>query len=418
MKTKELEDLAEAVRTENHRLYALQEQRNGNAALFQKPPEQFLELNTEGIDWERVASTMSSRNGGRAARECEIKWMGECHPSTNHAQWSQPEINKCRELVDTYRLKHGPGVTVDWVWVASELKTNRTPLDCMRHGTVRKTHVWTPESDNALLEAVRIYGQNNWLLVARVVSPDSTAQQCQNRYQRTLDPTLKRGPWSPAEDAKLQLAVSAYGNSWVDVATMMDGRSNEQCRDRWNERLDPKINKEAWTEEEDKLLMDTVGELGEGKWKAVSEKMGNGRKDSACRSRYETLKKSKAKATGGVDEGCSPQLPDGLGGDQGEVSEATRPTPRKRAPAKGKGRQSATPFPEEDPTRVSERPPQKRPRGRPPKVAQTRDEAPTTPEDGGPNTGRLQRPMPRRRGRPPKALPAVGGPELTNEQNI
>lgn len=62
---------------------------------------------------------------------------------------------------------------------------------------------------------------------------------------------------------------------------MMEGRSNEQCRDRWNDRLDPKINRDEWTEEEDKLLMDTVKELGVGKWKAVSEKMGNGRKDSA-----------------------------------------------------------------------------------------------------------------------------------------
>ena len=67
----------------------------------------------------------------------------------------------------------------------------------------------------------------------------------------------------------------------MDVAAIMDGRSNEQCRDRWNERLDPTINREAWTEEEDKLLMDTISELGEGKWKAVSERMGNGRKDSA-----------------------------------------------------------------------------------------------------------------------------------------
>ena len=62
---------------------------------------------------------------------------------------------------------------------------------------------------------------------------------------------------------------------------MMEGRSNEQCRDRWNERLDPKINRGAWTEEEDKSLTDAVKELGEGKWKAVSEMMGNGRKDSA-----------------------------------------------------------------------------------------------------------------------------------------
>ena len=119
------------------------------------------------------------------------------------------------------------------------------------------------------------------MTVVRVVSPDATAQQCQNRYQRSLDPALKRGPWSPAEGAKLRLAVSAYGNSWVDVASMMEGRSNEQCRDRWNEKLDPKINREAWTEEEDRLLTDAVKGLGEGKWKAVSDRMGNGRKDSA-----------------------------------------------------------------------------------------------------------------------------------------
>jgi len=68
---------------------------------------------------------MTSRNrahGGRTPKECEIKWLGDHHPSINHAQWSQPEISKCRDLVDAYRAEHGHGVTVDWVWVANELK--------------------------------------------------------------------------------------------------------------------------------------------------------------------------------------------------------------------------------------------------------------------------------------------------------
>lgn len=80
VRAKELEDLAEAVRTENHRLYALREQRkyeapfihpqrstshlrssiSGNAALVQRPPEEFLQLNGEGIDWERVASAVGA----------------------------------------------------------------------------------------------------------------------------------------------------------------------------------------------------------------------------------------------------------------------------------------------------------------------------------------------------------------------
>jgi Myb-like DNA-binding domain len=98
---------------------------------------------------------------------------------------------------------------------------------------------------------------------------------------RTLDPELRRGPWSPEEDAKLRLAVEAYGNSWLDVALTIEGRNNEQCRDRWNEKLDPKINRDAWTEEEDERLLEAVSEIGEGRWKAVSETVGNGRKDSA-----------------------------------------------------------------------------------------------------------------------------------------
>lgn len=61
-------------------------------------------------------------HGGRTAKECEIKWLGDRHPTINHAQWSQPEISKCRDLVDAYRAEHGSGMTVDWLWVANELK--------------------------------------------------------------------------------------------------------------------------------------------------------------------------------------------------------------------------------------------------------------------------------------------------------
>jgi hypothetical protein len=44
------------------------------------------------------------------------------------------------------------------------LKNTRTPLDCMRHGIHRSQHAWTPESDDALLNAISIYGTDNWIL--------------------------------------------------------------------------------------------------------------------------------------------------------------------------------------------------------------------------------------------------------------
>ena len=222
---------------------------------------------------------------------------------------------------------------------------------------------------------------------------------------------------------------------------MMEGRSNEQCRDRWNERLDPKINREAWTDEEDKLLVDAVGELGEGKWKAVSEKVGNRRKDSAvsdtlstspyqtmtraiqCRARYEVIKRGKVKETTDLDGGSPPRPADGEGDQPDNASATTRPIPRKRASAKGKGKQPATPLLEDDSAQVGDNAvqlPQKRPRGRPRKVTQGREGTLETPGDGGSSAERVQRPVPRKRGRPPKAKshdPTMEGPELEAGQN-
>jgi hypothetical protein len=37
----------------------------------------------------------------------------------------------------------------------------------------------------------------------------------------------------------------------------------------------------VWDDDEDAQLLEAVDEIGEGKWKAISERLGNGRKDSA-----------------------------------------------------------------------------------------------------------------------------------------
>jgi len=43
-------------------------------------------------------------------------------------------------------------------------KTNRSPIDCMRHGLQRMGHIWDPDSDNRLMECVETYGLDNWNL--------------------------------------------------------------------------------------------------------------------------------------------------------------------------------------------------------------------------------------------------------------
>jgi hypothetical protein len=129
---------------------------------------------------------------------------------------------------------------------------------------------------------------------------------CQNRWYRTLDPSIRRGNWSPEEDAQLRLAVDLYGHAWMEVASVIPGRNNEQCRDRWSERLNPKIPRGKWSAEEDARLLSAIEEFGVGRWMEVSERVGTGRTDNTvslahietsrlllpiqCRYRYDALK--------------------------------------------------------------------------------------------------------------------------------
>ena len=122
----------------------------------------------------------------RTAKECEIRWLGERHPRFNHAQWTQSEIIKVKELVAGAREGE-----VDWVEIAEKLgvclspkltviatmdfltpfdQTGRTPVDCMRHAIPRRTHTWTPEADQRLLEAVDMYGTDSWSLGTSALS--------------------------------------------------------------------------------------------------------------------------------------------------------------------------------------------------------------------------------------------------------
>ncbi|KAF8268284.1 hypothetical protein EI94DRAFT_1728203 [Lactarius quietus] len=289
MRPKELESLTEAVRVENRRLLAYEAQKRGERPFLSQYSMEDLE-STEGLDWRRIADKVvadSCAISQRSAKECEIRWLGDRHPRFNHSAWDESEVAAAQKLVEGRDCEGGD---VDWVSIAEQLGTRRTPIDVMRHVVVRKMHVWDAESDRRLCDAVKKYGTECWSLVARAVSEDAQINSCQNRWYRTLDPSIRRGNWTAEEDAQLRLAVDLYGHAWVEVASVIPGRNNEQCRDRWTERLNPKIPRGKWSAEEDKRLISAVDELGVGKWKEVSERVGTGRTDNTCRYRYDFLK--------------------------------------------------------------------------------------------------------------------------------
>ncbi|KAI0772651.1 hypothetical protein BC629DRAFT_1291343 [Irpex lacteus] len=348
MKAIEVEALADAVRSENHRLFALEAQRRGQqpfVAVDEHPPG-FFHINKVGLNWERIASKVSDAGVNyvrRTAQECEIRWLGDRHPEHNHTEWTKEEIARAVKLVGP--AKEGE---VDWVEIAAKLGTNRTPIDCMRHAVQRKAHVWTPEADNRLLEAVRIYGRENWQQVARQVSEDATSSQCQSRYVRSLDPNIKRGEWTQEEDGLLKEAVSVFGRSWMDVCVWVPGRNNEQCRERWQE-LDKHKESRQWTEEDDEALLQAREAVGGSKWVEIGRILG--RNNNVCRHRYTNIMKRRAKAAAsptpaGSDQPTSTEDPPEVGENETSAPAKPKPKPKPKPRARPRGKRAA-PEPEQ-----------------------------------------------------------------------
>lgn len=114
-----------------------------------------------------------------------------------------------------------------------------------------------------------------------------TPAQCQARWCKTLNPSLRRGAWTEEEDTRLRKAVSGYGTSWVQVATTIPGRTNDQCRERWTEYLNVGPQ-QCWTDEEDKALLGAVADFG-ARWKEISLRVGNKKTGQAVSLRDKSI---------------------------------------------------------------------------------------------------------------------------------
>ncbi|XP_028554395.1 transcription factor MYB3R-4 isoform X2 [Dendrobium catenatum] len=150
---------------------------------------------------------------------------------------------------------------------------------------------WTPEEDEILCNAVHHYHGKNWKKIAECF-PDRTDVQCLHRWQKVLNPALVKGPWSKEEDEIIIEMVNKFGpKKWSTISQALPGRIGKQCRERWHNHLNPAINKDAWTQEEEIALIHAHQIYG-NKWAELT-KFLPGRSDNSIKNHWNSSVKKK-----------------------------------------------------------------------------------------------------------------------------
>ncbi|NXI59822.1 SNPC4 protein, partial [Chloroceryle aenea] len=259
-------------------------------AINRLPESDLLGNRFDEHDWEKISNIHF--DGQRSSDELKKFWQNCEHPSINKKEWTEEEIERLKKIA----ANHG---YLDWQAIAQELGTNRTPFQCLQKYQVYnkdlKRKEWTKNEDQMLLELVqemRVGSHIPYKKIAYYMEGRDSAQLIY-RWTKSVDPSLKKGAWTPEEDAMLLAAVKKYGEcDWYKIRTEVPGRSDAQCRDRYLKALHCDVKKGKWSLEEEEQLIELVQKHGLGHWSKIASELPH-RTGSQCLSKWKLMIGSK-----------------------------------------------------------------------------------------------------------------------------
>ncbi|XP_055836204.1 transcription factor GAMYB-like isoform X2 [Solanum dulcamara] len=104
-------------------------------------------------------------------------------------------------------------------------------------GVPLKKGPWTKAEDAMLIDYVTKYGEGNWSSVHRRTGLPRCGKSCRLRWANHLKPDLKKGAFTPEEEELIIEMHGKIGNKWARMAAEFPGRTDNDIKNFWNTRL-------------------------------------------------------------------------------------------------------------------------------------------------------------------------------------
>ncbi|XP_031247433.1 transcription factor RAX3-like [Pistacia vera] len=140
---------------------------------------------------------------------------------------------------------------------------------------------WSPEEDAKLKSYIEQHGTGgNWIALPQKIGLKRCGKSCRLRWLNYLRPNIKHGGFSEEEDNIICNLYISIGSRWSIIAAQLPGRTDNDIKNYWNTRLKKKLLGKQRKEQQARRGCNLKQEMKRGNGNSISMVPDNNNNES------------------------------------------------------------------------------------------------------------------------------------------